>query len=123
RDLLSAVPDTGVKTLCEGATLLKGFAAAEAPALVGALARILAEAPFRHMVTPSGHTMSAAMTNCGEADWITDRSGYRYDAIDPATQRHWPPMPELFSDLAARAARACGFPGFAPDACLVNRYE
>ncbi len=125
RDLLSGLPDTGasVKTLAEGAMLLKGFAATEAPALLQALERILAEAPFRHMVTPSGHTMSAAMTNCGEAGWISDRSGYRYDAIDPATQRPWPPMPEVFSDLAARAAERCGFPGFKPDACLVNRYE
>ena len=125
RDLLSGLPDTGasVKKLAEGAMLLKGFAAAEAPALLQALERILAEAPFRHMVTPGGHTMSAAMTNCGEAGWISDRSGYRYDAIDPATQCPWPPMPEVFSDLAARAARTCGFPAFEPDACLVNRYE
>ncbi|HYT15697.1 MAG TPA: alpha-ketoglutarate-dependent dioxygenase AlkB, partial [Burkholderiales bacterium] len=65
RDLLSGLPDTGagVKTLAEGAMLLKGFAAAEAPALLKGLERILAQAPFRHMVTPSGHTMSAAMTN------------------------------------------------------------
>ncbi len=125
RDLLSGLPDTGagVKTLAEGAMLLKGFAAAEAPALLKGLERILAQAPFRHMVTPSGHTMSAAMTNCGEAGWITDRSGYRYDPTDPVTQRPWPPMPEVFSDLAARAAKACGFSGFEPDACLVNRYE
>ena len=125
RDLLSGLPDTGasVKTLADGATLLKGFAAAEAPALLKALERILAEAPFRHMVTPSGHTMSAAMTNCGAAGWISDRSGYRYDAIDPATRRPWPTMPGLFSDLAARAAAACSFTGFEPDACLVNRYE
>src|SRR2546427_4709285 len=123
RDLLSALPDSGARALSEGATLLKGFAAAEAADLVEALRPILAEAPLRHMVTPSGHTMSAAMTNCGAAGWITDRSGYRYDAIDPATRRPWPPMPRLFSDLAARAAAACGFPGFEPDACLVNRYE
>src|SRR6266568_8616432 len=125
RDLLSGLPEPGasVKTLAEGAVLLKGFAAAEAQALLQALERILAEAPFRHMVTPSGHTMSAAMTNCGTAGWITDRSGYRYDPTDPVTQRPWPPMPEVFSDLAARAAEACGFSGFEPDACLVNRYE
>ena len=125
RDLLSALPDTGasVKALCEGAMLLKGFAPAEAPALVEALEPVLAAAPFRHMVTASGHTMSAAMTNCGQAGWISDRSGYRYDAIDPATRRPWPAMPKLFSDLAARAAEACGFAGFEPDACLVNRYE
>ena len=28
-----------------------------------------------------------------------------------------------FADLATRAAAAAGFPGFVPDACLINRYE
>jgi alkylated DNA repair protein (DNA oxidative demethylase) len=32
-------------------------------------------------------------------------------------------MPEIFRDLAERAAAEAGFRGFAPDACLVNRYE
>jgi alkylated DNA repair protein (DNA oxidative demethylase) len=31
--------------------------------------------------------MSVAMTNCGEAGWLTDRGGYRYDRIDPETGR------------------------------------
>src|SRR3954452_18345586 len=66
--------------------------------------------------------MSVAMTNCGEVGWITDRTGYRYDAIDPATGLPWPAMPEIFSDLAAKAAEAADFSGFHPDACLINRY-
>jgi alkylated DNA repair protein (DNA oxidative demethylase) len=67
--------------------------------------------------------MSVAVTNCGEAGWVTDRSGYRYDAIDPLTEQPWPAMPPAFRRLAVGAAAAGGFPGFAPDACLVNRYE
>ena len=35
------------------------------------------------MSTPGGHQMSVAMTNCGNAGWVTDRSGYRYDGVDP----------------------------------------
>jgi alkylated DNA repair protein (DNA oxidative demethylase) len=31
-------------------------------------------------------------------------------------------MPEVFADLAADAAARAGFDGFAPDACLINRY-
>ena len=31
-------------------------------------------------------------------------------------------MPGIFRDLAQRAAAAAGWPGFDPDACLVNRY-
>ena len=75
------------------------------------------------MVTPGGHPMSVAMTNCGDAGWITDRSGYRYDAIDPESAEPWPAMPASFRALAADAAAEAGFDGFAPDACLINRYE
>ena len=63
------------------------------------------------------------MTNCGEAGWLSDHKGYRYDAIDPQTNRRWPDMPEIFAGLAVRAASAAGFDHFVPDACLINRYE
>jgi alkylated DNA repair protein (DNA oxidative demethylase) len=109
--------------LGDGAVLLGGFARPADDALLGALALIVRDAPFRHMVTPGGWTMSVAMTNCGDAGWVTDRSGYRYDPIDPETGRRWPAMPVIFGDLASRAAASAGFAGFAPDACLINRYE
>ena len=83
---------------------------------------IAAVSPFRHMVTPGGWEMSVALTNCGQVGWVTDRSGYRYDPIDPATGRPWPAMPAAFADLAVEAADAAGFADFRPDACLVNRY-
>ena len=105
-----------------GARALKGFALAESRALLAEIARIEAAAPFRHLVTPGGHTMSVAMTNAGPAGWVSDRRGYRYEATDPQTGLPWPPMPPLFLDIAARAAEAVGFEGFAPDACLINRY-
>jgi alkylated DNA repair protein (DNA oxidative demethylase) len=63
------------------------------------------------------------MTNCGCAGWVTDRTGYRYDANDPETGKPWPPMPAVFRDLAVRAAAEAGFAGFVPDACLINLYE
>lgn len=122
-DLFAGAARVGdVERLADGAVLLRGFAAAEAPALVDAVRRIAAAAAFRHMVTPGGFTMSVAMTNCGSAGWVTDRRGYRYDARDPETGRPWPPMPVLFQRLAADAAAAAGFAGFAPDSCLINRY-
>jgi len=55
--------------------------------------------------------------------WVTDQSGYRYDSHDPQTGCRWPAMPDVFADLAAQAAARAGFDGFAPDACLINRYE
>ena len=109
--------------LAEGAVLLRGFASADAPALVQAVKEISAAAPFRHLITPGGHRMSVAMTNCGEAGWVSDRSGYRYDARDPETGKPWPPLPDVFLSLATRATAAAGFAGFTPDVCLINRYE
>ena len=67
--------------------------------------------------------MSVAMTNCGEHGWVSDRTGYRYDPLDPASGQPWPPMPAPFRKLAGDAAEAAGYPGFAPDACLINRYQ
>jgi DNA oxidative demethylase len=124
-DLYSAPGHSGsrVEALADGATVLRRFAEPEASALMASLQPVLARAPFRHMVTPGGHRMSVAMTNCGRAGWVTDQSGYRYDPIDPTTQRTWPSMPTVFVRLAVRAAAAGGFDGFEPDACLVNRYE
>jgi len=122
-DLLSVLPRVGNETLAEGAVLLRGFATGEAPALMAALDAILDAAPFRRMVTPGGHVMSVAMTNCGAQGWITDLRGYRYDARDPTTGRSWPAMPASFRALAERAADAAGYAGFSPDAGLINRYE
>jgi alkylated DNA repair protein (DNA oxidative demethylase) len=107
----------------EGAILLRGFAASEAFALLEEVARIAKTAPFRHLVTRGGHTMSVAMTNCGRVGWVSDRTGYRYDPVDPDTGTAWPAMPAAFLDLAARAAAEAGFADYDPDACLINRYE
>jgi alkylated DNA repair protein (DNA oxidative demethylase) len=106
----------------EGAVLLRGFATAEAQPLLEEVARIAQAAPFRHLVTPGGYTMSVAMTNCGRVGWVSDLTGYRYDPLDPGTGSPWPAMPELFLNLAARAAAEAGFAHYDPDACLINRY-
>lgn len=109
--------------LVAGAVLLRGRALDAADALLEAVAAVAAAAPFRHMTTPGGFRMSAAMTNCGTAGWVTDRKGYRYAPADPESGRPWPTMPACVRQLAAEVAAEAGYPGFAPDACLVNRYE
>ncbi|HRO58606.1 MAG TPA: DNA oxidative demethylase AlkB [Burkholderiaceae bacterium] len=112
----------GVEALAPGALVLRGFARAVARQLFTDLRVVVDQAPFRQMITPGGLRMSVAMTNCGELGWVSDRRGYRYDPADPDSGRCWPAMPASFVELAQRAAERAGFGGFAPDACLVNRY-
>src|SRR3954451_21835276 len=71
------------EAIAPGAMLLRGFALPFVDHIFAALGQITAQAPFRHMTTPWGAAMSVAMTNCGDAGWLTDRAGYRYDRIDP----------------------------------------
>lgn len=108
--------------LCESAVVLRGFALADEAPLLQAIDAVVAQAPFRHLVTPGGLRMSVAMTNAGSLGWISDRRGYRYEPVDPDSGKPWPPMPAAFLQLAAAAASRAGFAGFVPDACLVNRY-
>ena len=124
-DLFDGLPDLrpAREAIAEGAVLLRGFAKPVEDELITALREIVAQAPFRHMLTPGGHQMSVAMTNCGDAGWVTDRSGYRYDSADPQSGKPWPPMPPSFLALAKQAALEAGFDDFATDACLINRYQ
>src|ERR1700722_15626604 len=92
-----------------GAAILRGFALRREGELLTALESVSERSPFRHMVTPGGFPMSVAMTNCGGLGWITDRKGYRYDAIDPETGKPWPAMPDCLVELAGSAAEAAGF--------------
>ena len=81
-------------------------------ALLNAIEGVVAQSPFRRMVTPGGFQMSVAMTNCGRVGWVTDRTGYRYDPHDPETGAPWPAMPDVFRTLAREAASDAGFDGF-----------
>ncbi|WP_093288535.1 DNA oxidative demethylase AlkB [Verrucomicrobium sp. GAS474] len=116
-------PEPETEPLADGAVLFRGGARAEAPALFAAVQAIAEAAPFRHMTTPGGFVMSIAITNCGDFGWTSDRRGYRYAPCDPGTGKPWPAMPPFFRALAVGAAARAGFPGFAPDSCLINRYE
>ncbi|MFA9215482.1 MAG: DNA oxidative demethylase AlkB [Sphingomonadaceae bacterium] len=110
------------ETLAPGAVVLRRFAAADASALLTAIHQLTGQAPLRHMLTPNGFQMSVTMSNCGDVGWVSDRHGYRYDAVDPASGQPWPALPPLFLTLAAGAAAAAGYADFVPDACLINCY-
>ncbi|MGC1408252.1 MAG: DNA oxidative demethylase AlkB [Acetobacteraceae bacterium] len=124
QDLLSELPVRRTREpIGDGAVVLRGFVAAHGSELLCAVEGISAAAQFRHLTTPGGYTMSVAMTNCGDLGWVSDRSGYRYQRVDPLSGEPWPVMPALFRSTAAAAAEEAGYARFAPDACLINRYE
>ncbi len=82
------------------------------------LARIK-QAPFYRPVMPgSGKSFSVEESNFGPLGWISDKTGYRYQATHPVTGAAWPEMPALLIDLWREIADA-------PDAqcCLVNLYR
>ncbi|MCC5867993.1 MAG: DNA oxidative demethylase AlkB [Gammaproteobacteria bacterium] len=121
-DLLDDLPVDDREPLAEGAWLLRGFAREQAPALLAGIDEAVSAAPFRHLLTPGGRSMSVAMSNCGARGWVSDRRGYRYEACDPVSGVPWPPMPTALRAVAREAAQAAGYPGFEPDACLINQY-
>ena len=123
-DLFDALPDApgDPQPLADGAWLFPGFARADATALQAAIHSVIEAAPLRHMVTPGGHEMSVAMTNCGPLGWVSDARGYQYSPTDPQTGQPWPAMPSVLRKLAIHAAERAGYPAYEPDACLINRY-
>ncbi len=106
-----------------GAVLLEGYALDDAAEIFAAIKQIEAVSPFRRMLTPNGRYMSIGITSCGNMGWVSDKSGYRYETLDPETGKPWPQMPVLLSDIAIQAAKEVGYHGFAPDVCIINRYE
>ncbi len=89
-------------------------------ALLEALRKAVAEAPLFTPVMPrTGRPFSVRMTNLGTLGWVSDRTGYRYQATHPETGKPWPAMPQLLLDLWNIHA------GYAhpPEACLVNFYQ
>lgn len=101
--------------------LLKQFASSNE--LLIQIQAIQAQAPWRHYPVPGGKSMSVAMTSCGALGWTSSAKGYAYVRVDPLKQLPWPDMPHEFKQLASSAASAAGWSSFAPDSCLINRYE
>lgn len=122
-DLFDQSPEEPwAEPICDGALVLRRFASACDAGLLKAIEQVASQAPFRHMQTPGGHTMSVAMTCCGDWGWVTDTKGYRYQHEDPVSGSPWPAIPETFRSLAIEAAARAGYADFDPDACLINRY-
>ncbi len=61
---------------------------------------VLERAPLYSPAMPrSGSPYSVQMSNCGSHGWVSDRSGYRYTAVHPATGAPWPEIPPMVLDL------------------------
>lgn len=116
------LPFVTAEQFAPGAWYLAGFVRNAAPELLRTVSAVTRLAPWRRMQTPGGRSMSVDMSNCGDLGWVSDRRGYRYAALDPLTERPWPPLPDLIRHWSLEAVRAAGFAHFAPDACLINRY-
>lgn len=86
------------------------------------LQRVVAQAPLKKVMTKTGGYTSAAITNCGDAGWWSDRKGYRYERANPTTGAPWPTMPDSFRKIVGRAIEESPWPKFVPDACLINFY-
>jgi DNA oxidative demethylase len=119
---IAAPNETTATPIASGAWLLHGFALGQDAPLTAAFDAVTTQAPLRHLVTPGGHTMSVAMSNCGSLGWVSDARGYRYAPCDPLSGKRWPAMPAEWIGLATQAAAQAGYANFKPDACLINTY-
>ena len=94
-DLFSGLNDQPtMEAFDEGVVVLRRHAVKHQQALMRDIEQVARQAPFRHMKTPGGHQMSAAMTCCGPLGWVTDETGDRYQPQDPLSGLPWPAMPE-----------------------------
>jgi alkylated DNA repair protein (DNA oxidative demethylase) len=87
--------------------------------LLAALRGIFAAAPlFTPRMPKSGRPFTVRMSNCGPLGWISDESGYRYQATHPETGKAWPPIPPALLTIWRELAQYRG----PPEACLINFY-
>jgi len=120
-DLFADLPSPVV--LPEGVMLRPSLMHAEMQRdLAAAVTTLAMKAPFRRPQTRGQGTFSAAITNCGDVGWWSDRHGYRYIPTQPDGGPPWPKMPEIFQKALKIAVTGSPWPDFAPDACLINFY-
>lgn len=107
--------------IADGVTLWpQAFDAKAQTALVADVFARVETAPFYKPLMPgSGKPFSVEETNFGTLGWISDRTGYRYEAVHPATKMPWPDIPDVLRDLWAAATHQIA----PPECCLVNLYR
>jgi DNA oxidative demethylase len=89
-------------------------------ALVAELRAAVVKAPlFIPLMPRTGRPFSVRMTNLGSLGWVSDRNGYRYQAMHPDVGTPWPAMPQAILDIWQKVADYT----YPPEACLVNFYQ
>ena len=87
--------------------------------IVEDLRQAVEQAPlFTPAMPRTGAPFSVRMTNMGILGWVSDKSGYRYQATHPDTGAAWPTIPPGIMDIWNRVSN---YP-HPPQACLVNFY-
>ena len=87
-------------------------------ALLNDLRKVVKAAPLFAPTTSRGKEMSVRMTSAGKLGWVSDRNGYRYDALHPQGVA-WPAIPDSILNIW----RAVGSENREPDCCLINFYN
>ncbi len=101
-----------------GARILPGFLSRpEQESLVAELRELVRFAPFRRLMTPTGKQMSVRTTAAGQFGWVSDATGYRYEATQ-SDGSDWPPIPARLLDMWARLVPSASD----PQSCLINYY-
>lgn len=110
-----------INKISDGLLLASGYLdPAQQTALLADVREVVAKAPLYRPVMPRfGRPFSVQMSNCGPLGWISDKSGYRYQAHHPVSAEPWPAMPDavraIWDDLSEYRAPA--------ECCLINFYD
>lgn len=119
RHNLSRSPTPAVALAAGAVWFPEALSRPDQEALLADVRAVLAQAPLFTPVMPrTGKPFSVRMSNCGPLGWVSDVSGYRYQAFHPQTRQPWPPMPERLLALWRRHAEYDA----PPEACLINYY-
>lgn len=84
------------------------------------LGEAVAVAPLFNPVMPrTAKPFSVRMTNMGPVGWVSDKTGYRYQATHPATGLPWPAIPQSILTIWNTVSNYA----HPPEACLINFYR
>jgi alkylated DNA repair protein (DNA oxidative demethylase) len=111
--------------IAPGVVLWRGWLTpAEQAALLAEVMARLDQAPLYRPVMPgSGKAFSVEESNFGPLGWVSDRTGYRYQATHPATGQPWPDLPSSLPALWGSIASQFLPDPPPPSCCLVNLYR